>query len=67
MRSPKLLLTAGLSAYFTGAWVNFYLWPHELCSRRDARCRIVEITDNSQVALRHPFKAIEYLVAPVCS
>jgi hypothetical protein len=31
------------------------------------RCRVVTVVEHPRVALRHPAKAIKYLVAPVCN
>jgi hypothetical protein len=68
MRRRTLLLTAGLLAYFIGATVRVYLRDDpEMCMCREVGCRIVLVVEHPRAVLRHPFKAIEFLVAPVCS
>ncbi len=67
MRRHKLLLVAGVTAYFIGSLVNFYLWRPEACSCGDWRCRTTIITEYPRAVLLHPIKAIEYLFAPVCN
>jgi hypothetical protein len=64
MRRRTFLLAAGLLAYFAGATLRAYLSYPE-CHDRDLGCRVVVVVENRQVALLHPFKAIEYLIAPV--
>jgi hypothetical protein len=66
MRPRIILLSAGLLAYFIGASVRVYLRQPELCSCNDAGCRIVWVAQHPRAALRHPLKAIEFLVAPDC-
>jgi hypothetical protein len=68
MRRRTLLLAAGLLAYFIGATVRVYLRPaDELCSCREAGCRILAVVEHPAAALRHPLAAAEDLVAPFCS
>ena len=63
MRRRTLLLAAGLLAYFFGATVRAYLrYPY--CGDSDVGCRILVTAEYRQAALRHPLKAIEYLIAP---
>jgi hypothetical protein len=64
MRRHKLLLAAGLLAYFFGATVKAYLrYPD--CDGRELGCRILVVAEYRQAALSHPLKAIEFLIAPV--
>ena len=68
MRRRTLLLAAGLLAYFIGATVRVYLRPEgELCSCREAGCRILSVVENPRAALRQPLTVAEYLVAPFCT
>ena len=66
MRRHKLLLVAGVLAYFFGATAKAYLRcaPEDFCSERDAGYRILLIVEHPQAVLLHPIKAIEFLVAP---
>jgi hypothetical protein len=63
MRRRTIFLAAGLLAYFLGATVRAYLRYPE-CSDRHVGCRVVILVEYRQAALRHPLKAIEYLMAP---
>lgn len=68
MRRRTFLLAAGLLAYFIGATVRVYLRSDaEFCSCRETGCRILVVTRHPHVALRHPLKAAQFLVAPSCS
>ncbi len=65
MRRRTLLLAAGLLAYFIGATVRVYLSPGaELCDYRETGCRILRVVEQPRAALRHPLKAVVFLVAP---
>jgi hypothetical protein len=61
MRRHKLLLAAGLLAYFFGASARAYLRYPE-CSDRDLGCRIVVVVEHPRVVLLHPIMAVRYLV-----
>ena len=61
MRRRILLLIAGLLGYYIGATVRVYLHPDELCSVRDAGCRIRAVIEHPRVALDHPLLAIDFL------
>ncbi len=62
MRRRTLLLAAGLLAYFAGATVRVYLSPEELCSLRDAGCRVRAAVEHPRAVLEHPLLAIDFLV-----
>ena len=67
MRRRTLLLAAGLLAYFIGASFRVYLSPEELHGCRDTGYRILAVARHSRAAVRHPLRALAYLVAPSCS
>jgi len=67
MRRRTFLLAAGLLAYFIGATVRVYLRPEGSCACTETGCRILAVVEHPGAALRHPFLAIEYLVAPSCN
>ncbi|HEV7890267.1 MAG TPA: hypothetical protein VGP08_06495 [Pyrinomonadaceae bacterium] len=68
MRRRTLLLAAGLLAYYFGATVRVYLRSaDELCSCREAGCRILVVADHPRASLRRPLTTTAFLVAPFCS
>ena len=64
MRRRTFLLAVVLSAFFTGAWLDYRLRaPGERtdCFCMSLKCRIVFVAEHPLTALRHPLETIEML------